>query len=305
MTQYTYAQLEGLWINAGGPKSQAPLAAAIAEAESGGSSSAYNPRDTNGLPSGGLWQLNPAPSNWANPADNAAGAVAKYKGAGNSFTPWGTFTSGAYRRYLSGKTTPNLSVPSGGTAGPAGNTSTSQAAIAQYNPNSCVWAFPGIAVPFLGNLGAFCLISKPQARAFIGAALMVNAGWFLALPGVGLLLAGAAMGGLKAAGPALRQTGAAVALIPGAEPAGVAIAAAGQAGTSSAQQTQRRRAARDARYERAVGSGPEAESEDLRPGRGAIRETEAEPRRRRAAARSRARRAANPGPAAPKSETGF
>ena len=299
MTQYTYAQLEGLWINAGGPKSQASTAAAIAEAESSGNSTAQNPSGATGL-----WQIlgNPFPGNALDPGTNARMAVAKFKAAGNSFTPWVTFTNGAYRAFLSGKTSPNLNVP--GSAGGAGGAGT-QAQIAQYNPNSCVWAFPGIAVPLFGNLGAFCLISKPQARAFIGAALMVNAGWFLALPGVGLLLAGAAMGGLKAAGPALRQTGAAVALIPGAEPAGVAIAAAGQAGTSSAQQTQRRRAARDARYERAVGSGPEAESEDLRPGRGAIRETEAEPRRRRAAARSRARRAANPGPAAPQSETGF
>jgi hypothetical protein len=33
MTVYSYAQLEQLWINAGGPKAQAPMAAAIAEAE--------------------------------------------------------------------------------------------------------------------------------------------------------------------------------------------------------------------------------------------------------------------------------
>ena len=111
---YSYSQLEGLWINAGGPKSQAPIAAAIAEAESGGRPDAYLAHDTNGLPSGGLWQLNPAPSNWADPASNAQGAVAKYRGAGNSFTPWGTFTSGAYRGFLSSKTTPNLNVPGAG-----------------------------------------------------------------------------------------------------------------------------------------------------------------------------------------------
>ena len=76
-TKYTYAQLEGLWINAGGPKAQAPVAAAIALAESGGCSSALNPNDNNGTQSSfGLWQIStgthaaPSPS-WANGATNA------------------------------------------------------------------------------------------------------------------------------------------------------------------------------------------------------------------------------------------
>ena len=39
-THYSYAELEGLWINAGGSKTYAPLMAAIADAESGGCSTA-------------------------------------------------------------------------------------------------------------------------------------------------------------------------------------------------------------------------------------------------------------------------
>src|SRR5580698_840440 len=57
-TQYTYAQLEGLWVNAGGQASMAPLMAAIAEAESGGCSSALNATDNGGTQSSyGLWQI--------------------------------------------------------------------------------------------------------------------------------------------------------------------------------------------------------------------------------------------------------
>lgn len=37
---------------------------------------------------------------------NARLAVAKYKGAGNSFVPWGTYTSGLYRHYLKKDVTP-------------------------------------------------------------------------------------------------------------------------------------------------------------------------------------------------------
>ena len=301
MANYSYAQLEGLWINAGGPRSQAPIAAAIAEAESAGNPNARNPSGASGL-----WQILGAPAgvsgNMFNPATNARMAVAKFKQAGNKFTPWVTFTNGAYRAFLSGKTTPNLNVP--GSAGGGGTGSQPNAPIAAYSPDTCVWAFPGIAVPLFGNVGQFCIISKPQARALIGGTIIVGAGLLLGLPGAAMLVAGAAMGTLKAAGPMLRQTGAAVALIPGAEPVGMAIAGAGQAGTSSAQQTQRRRAARDAETERRLGSGPSEES-DLPVRGGTIRESEAETRRRRAAARSRARRAANPGPPASEAEAGF
>ena len=121
MTNYSYAQLETLWINAGGPKTLAPLAAAIAEAESGGNSDALNPNDNGGRQSSfGLWQIStgthspPSPS-WANPAVNAQLAVGKWKGAGQSFSPWGTYSSGAYRAFLSSRTTPDPNVPGSAT----------------------------------------------------------------------------------------------------------------------------------------------------------------------------------------------
>ena len=119
-TRYTYAQLEGLWINAGGSKGMAPVMAAIAMAESGGCSAAVNPTDNGGTQtSWGLWQLsdgthNQYITNILSPANNAAGAVAKYKSQG--ITAWGTYTSGAYKAYL-GASTPDTNVPSGGSTG--------------------------------------------------------------------------------------------------------------------------------------------------------------------------------------------
>lgn len=104
---YTFGQLRNYWIMAGGPGGlTADIAAAIALAESGGQASATNPNDNNGTQtSWGLWQISlgnhsEPSSNWANPLENARLAVGKYQGAGNSFSPWGTYVTGAYRRFL-------------------------------------------------------------------------------------------------------------------------------------------------------------------------------------------------------------
>lgn len=116
---YTYAQLEKLWIEGGGTRATAPIAAAIAEAESQGWSNNVNEMDTNGAGSYGLWQINNGttfssqgpnyggPAGWNNPVENARLAVAKYHGAGNGWTPWGTYTSGAYLAYLRGAVPPS------------------------------------------------------------------------------------------------------------------------------------------------------------------------------------------------------
>lgn len=95
MATYTYAQLEGLWINAGGSATIAPLMAAIAMAESGGRSDAKNPSGATGL-----WQIlgNPFPGNALDPATNAKMAVAKYKSQG--LKAWTTYTNGAYEKYM-------------------------------------------------------------------------------------------------------------------------------------------------------------------------------------------------------------
>ena len=80
MTTYTFAQLEGLWIQAGGSKALAPLMAGVAEVESGGNPQAYNPSGASGL-----WQIEipvnesyvpGGAANVFNALDNAKAAVA-------------------------------------------------------------------------------------------------------------------------------------------------------------------------------------------------------------------------------------
>ena len=111
---FSYRQLEQLWVGAGGPSAVAPIAAAIAEAESGGNSNAQNPSGATGL-----WQIlgNPFSGNAFDPHTNARMAVAKYRNAGDKFTPWVTFTSGAYKKFLQGNVkTTAASVAHGGQA---------------------------------------------------------------------------------------------------------------------------------------------------------------------------------------------
>lgn len=77
-------------------------AVAVALAESGGNSHAYNPETQAGAPQGkgsfGLWQiyLNAHPEfamlDLYDPAANAAAAFSVYAAAGNSFRPWSTFS---------------------------------------------------------------------------------------------------------------------------------------------------------------------------------------------------------------------
>lgn len=198
MAVYTYAQMMQLWIQAGGPKALAPVAAAIGEAESGGNSDALNPNDNGGTQSSfGIWQISngthtpPSPS-WANPAVNAQLAVGKWKGAGQAFTPWGTYDSGAYRAFLSPGTSPDPNVPGSATQLNAQTTAAQIADCLVGNPFSA-------SLPIVGSVsaGPSCLFTRSNARAFIGAGLLV-AGGILAFDGGLWIMAGLA---LRAAGP--------------------------------------------------------------------------------------------------------
>ena len=53
---FSYAQLEGLWVNAGGDPAKAPVAAAVGEAESSGSATAQSSNPDGGT-NVGIWQL--------------------------------------------------------------------------------------------------------------------------------------------------------------------------------------------------------------------------------------------------------
>jgi lysozyme-like protein len=171
---YTYAQLESYWEQGGGSSVTAPIAAAIAMAESSGENVEQQgqPYATTGW---GLWQITPGNSepqygtdaDLLNPVNNAKAAVAKWKAAGNSFTPWTTFTSGKYLQFLQGNV-------------PASNTGTTA------TPASTT-ALPGFSFPseitsFFNDASAFTeklmWLAMPSSWVRIGAFLI----------GVGLLL---------------------------------------------------------------------------------------------------------------------
>ena len=215
----TYAQLEGVWLNAAqgtqyATKQWAALMAAIAEAESGGNPNATNPNDNGGKQtSWGLWQISlgnhTAPSpNWNDPGVNASLALGKLQSQGLS--AWGTYTSGAYRGYLSGSTTPDTSGIGAVDTSAATGAAASTAAQAESN---CAWRI-NFNIPVIG--GDLCIVSYSQIRAILAGGILVG-GAVLAVFGLSSLLASSS-GGQRVVGAAARVL-----------PAGRAAAAAGAA----------------------------------------------------------------------------
>lgn len=192
MSKLTYSQLEGVWIQAGGSETLAPLMAAIALAESGGQSNAVNPTDNGGRQSSfGLWQISTGthkePSaNWADPVENARLALGKYNSQG--LKAWGTYTSGAYKRFLAN------GVPATAYAS-ATTTVTGGGESAQVN--TCAWS---VSLPVVGNS---CLLSKKNTRVLLGIVLTLG-GVTVALVGAVLIvkygIGGTAIGGELASG---------------------------------------------------------------------------------------------------------
>jgi len=307
VTVYSYAQLESLWINAGGPKALAPLAAAIGEAESGGNSDALNPTDNNGTQSSfGIWQISngthtPPNPNWANPAVNAQLAVAKWRGAGQNFSPWGTYDSGAYRAYLSNSTSPDPSVPGSATALAAQATAAGSA--------DCLVGGDHIGILFGAGPTLPCLFTRSNARAFLGAGLLVGGG-LVALAGGGGFGGGGGDARGRAVGEGGGGGGGALMLVPGAEGAGAGLVAAGKGAKAvgKGRAPSRRRSADEELQKR---MGEPKLNPDLEVHGGVIREDAeqktARKRREQGAARSRARRAVTPSAGGPASreETGF
>jgi hypothetical protein len=81
----SYAQIEQVWVQAGGSAAVEATAANIAECESGGNTHAYNPSGASGL-----FQIlgQVVAGNIFDPLVNALNAVAKWRAAGDSFSPW-------------------------------------------------------------------------------------------------------------------------------------------------------------------------------------------------------------------------
>lgn len=184
----SYADLEGLWVNAGGSTATAPMAAAIALAESGGNPNAFNGNTGTGDQSYGLWQINMLGSlgpgrlqefgitnnnQLFDPATNAHAAVL-LAGGGSNFSPWSTYKNGSYQRYLSGNVPPNLNANGGPSASPVSNSVTdipSEIEHSVLNILNYVFMFAGIiaGLLFIG-VGLVLLVKESPAGDAVTAA---------------------------------------------------------------------------------------------------------------------------------------
>ena len=113
---WTFAQLEELWVQAGGDRASAAIMAAIALAESSGNPLAKNDQNTDHTIDRGLWQINSSnvdsPSMF-DPMSNAREAV-KLRNNSLGLRNWTTYTSGKYRQFLS-NARPDPNLPTGST----------------------------------------------------------------------------------------------------------------------------------------------------------------------------------------------
>lgn len=111
MATYSYAQLKSLWNSQGGNPLYADMAAAVALAESGGKSDATN-SNTNGSTDRGLWQINSVHGGQStfDPIANAKAAI-NISSNGKNWSPWVTFTTGAYKKFLSPTTLADSTQP--------------------------------------------------------------------------------------------------------------------------------------------------------------------------------------------------
>jgi hypothetical protein len=154
--------------------------AAIALAESGGNPSARNDKDNGGTQSSfGLWQIStgthtPPASNWADPNENARLAVGKYKSQG--LKAWGTYTSGAYTRFLANGVPPSSIQSSSALSSGTPATATADTSTTDY---TCAW---NLSIPVKGNV---CVATKTQVRSTL-AVLIMGTGLVVAL--IGLIL---------------------------------------------------------------------------------------------------------------------
>lgn len=206
MSTYTYEDLEGIWIRNGGSPAAAPVAAAVAMAESQGNSDAVNRNNPDGSTDWGLWQINSVHGAQAtlDPDGNAQAAVA-ISNNGTNWNPWTTYRSGAYLQYLHGTAT----APTATDLATAGGTAASGPDLSTLATGGCL-----ISWPSYGPLGGGCIIQRETAFRVAGAAVMLG-GAVVALVGLAFVFKGSAVGrSLTSAGKAFTGAGA---LVPDAD----------------------------------------------------------------------------------------
>lgn len=170
--QYNYAQLEGIWTQAGGPAGAAPIAAAIAMAESSGNTTATN-IDSNGSVDRGLWQINSVHGTQStyDVMGNARAAIAISNG-GTNWTPWTTYTNGAYRQYLQANIPADTSAPINGTNAAANATLLSYPG-GQLDPANYLDPFGFFGKIFNLPSSAANAVDKQIATAMQGAVIAI------------------------------------------------------------------------------------------------------------------------------------
>lgn len=180
--KFTYAQLMGIWEQAGGSSTQAALAAAISMAESGGNSTAYH-IDTNGSIDRGLWQINSSHGN-ASSFDvmtNARAAVSLscngkctnscsprgYTGWGN----WTTYCSGAFRQFYASGTVADNHVPINATNAAANQPAIETNAVLTGGTCWAPWNLLSCGLGAIGRAagGAASSAASGVAQAVLGA----------------------------------------------------------------------------------------------------------------------------------------
>lgn len=185
---YTYGELEQLWIQAGGNPAAAPIAAAIAEAESGGNPNAA-PVNTNGSTDRGLWQINSVHGSQStfDPLGNAMAAV-QISQNGATWAPWCTAWSDGACGTSGGSPPGSGGVATGSPAyrvlaagGGAGAASGIQSASYQTGtgPQGCA-----LKLPLVG-----CVISHEQLHVMLGLVAMLAGGTVMFF-GTAVLLVG-------------------------------------------------------------------------------------------------------------------
>jgi hypothetical protein len=145
--KYNFQQLEALWEQAGGSPTAAPIAAAIALAESGGNPSA--PGD--GGTSIGLWQVHMpdhpqySEAQLLDPLGNARAAV-QISNGGTDWMPWTSYWSrdggktnagagnGSFLQYLGGSIQNAAGALLGGNTGSSSGSSSSTAQPVNFTP---------------------------------------------------------------------------------------------------------------------------------------------------------------------------
>lgn len=204
---------------------------------------------------------------WAGPASKGDQTLAYYQGqsdfGSSDIGGWSTLDGVTFSNLMASLGAPPGKMQAGGIHGAGGKvvrgkvtqgTGGTGAQLASADPG-CL-----LSGPSLFGIGGGCIFTRSEARAVLGAGIL--------LAGAGVMILGTlilAAYGLRAAGPAagraLEAAGAGIALVPGAQAAGAGVAAAGGAAARAGSVPRRRKAAQH----RPAGAQPSGPSQTFPP----------------------------------------